>query len=241
MRIVSCVPSISELVAFFDSSQLLGRTKFCTEPLSISGVSTIGGTRNLNSDIIRSLKPDIILAVREENQKDQIEQLMEEFNVIVFEIESVSDALQMIITVGRLMERDDLAKCLIREIQDGFRKLDFNVKIPVLYLIWDSPVMTVGGDTFIHNMLSRAGFRNVFEHRKRYPVVDLETYIEEEPQIILLSSEPYPFQEKHLERFQKRFPHSSVVLADGSFFSWYGNRMTQFPDYVLNIRHLNGF
>lgn len=235
------MPSISELVAFFDASQLVGRTKFCTDPGLISKVTIIGGTRNLNPVAIRSLHPDIILAVKEENQKEQIEELMEEFRVIVFEVKTVLDALQMISAIGKIMNREELASGLVRDIQTGFAKLDFKRKIPVLYLIWDNPAMTIGGDTFIHHMLSIAGFQNVFEGQNRYPLVDLEKDLPEEPKIIILSSEPYPFQEKHLSRFRKYFPKSNILLADGAMFSWYGNRMALFPDFVLNFRRLNGF
>jgi ABC-type Fe3+-hydroxamate transport system substrate-binding protein len=241
MRIVSCVPSISELVASFDASQLVGRTRFCTEPAQIGGVAVIGGTKNLNVDTIRSLKPDVILSVKEENSKDQIEKLLEDFRVIVFEIGTMEDAIQMIIDVGGLMQKENLAQDLCRVIRDRFKNLVFQVKIPVLYLIWENPVMTVGGDTFIHHMLLKGGFQNVFEDHKRYPVVDLKKDFAIEPEIILLSSEPYPFKQKHLVRFRERFPHSAVVLADGSLFSWYGSRMAQFPDYVLKFRKLCGF
>jgi ABC-type Fe3+-hydroxamate transport system substrate-binding protein len=241
MRIVSCVPSISELVASFDASQLVGRTRFCTEPAQIGGVAVIGGTKNLNVDTIRSLKPDVILAVKEENSKDQIEKLMEDFRVIVFEIGTMEDAIQMIIDVGGLMQKENLAQDLCRVIRDRFENLVFQVKIPVLYLIWENPVMTIGGDTFIHHMLSMAGFQNVFEDQNRYPVVDLERDLPGEPEIIILSSEPYPFRQKHLDRFRERFPHATVVLADGSLFSWYGSRMAHFPDYVLKFREQCGF
>lgn len=241
MRIVSCVPSISELVASFDATQLVGRTRFCTEPHYIKSVAAVGGTKNLDLDTIRSLNPDVVLAVKEENLKDQIEKLMEEFQVIVFEIETFDDAIRMILRVGGLLQKENMANDLIWLIRDRFKNLVFNKKIPVLYLIWENPVMTVGGDTFIHHMLSKAGFQNVYENHKRYPVVDLEKELPGEPRIIILSSEPYPFKEKHLAWFQERFPHSNVVLADGSFFSWYGSRMAQFPDYVLKFREQSGF
>jgi ABC-type Fe3+-hydroxamate transport system substrate-binding protein len=241
MRIVSCVPSISELVVSFDAGQLVGRTRFCTEPAQIRRVPVVGGTKNLNLDTIRSLKPDVILAVKEENSKDQIEKLMQEFRVIVFEIGTMEDAIQMIIDVGGIMEKENLAKDLCRLIRDRFENLFFQVKIPVLYLIWENPVMTIGGDTFIHDLLSKAGLQNVFDGQNRYPVVDLEKDLPGEPEIIILSSEPYPFRQKHQARFRKRFPHATVVLADGSLFSWYGSRMAQFPDYVLKFREQCGF
>lgn len=239
MRIVSSVPSITELVASFNAGQLVGRTRFCTEPQSIAPVTVVGGTKNLNLATIRKLHPDVIFAVREENSKDQIEQLMNEFNVVLFDIETVGDALKMIEIVGSVMKKEDLATDLIYRIRVSFRSLDFNDQIPVLYLIWDNPVMSVGGDTFIHDMLSQAGFRNVLGHQCRYPVVDLDKDLSVEPQIIILSSEPYPFQEKHLARFRQRFPLSTVVLADGAMFSWYGNRMELFPDFITQFRHRN--
>jgi ABC-type Fe3+-hydroxamate transport system substrate-binding protein len=240
MRIVSCVPSITELVSYFDANQLVGRTRFCTEPDFINGVTIVGGTKNLNLNTIRSLEPDIILAVKEENSRIQIEKLMLEFRVMVFDIETIQDAFQMIGQVGNLTQRASLAFDLCKEIKDGFRNLDFGFKIPVLYLIWENPFLTVGGDTFIHNMLLLAGLRNVFHLEKRYPLVDIDKELPEEPKIVILSSEPYSFKEIHIELFQKKFPNSIITLADGSMFSWYGNRMTKFPEYILNFRQFNG-
>jgi ABC-type Fe3+-hydroxamate transport system substrate-binding protein len=96
--------------------------------------------------------------------------------------------------------------------------------------------MTVGNDTFIHDMMTRAGLINVFQERKRYPVVEIEAIMSLQPSLILLSSEPYPFKEKHLHLFQEILPQSQVMLVDGELFSWYGSHLINTPEYLKQWR-----
>jgi ABC-type Fe3+-hydroxamate transport system substrate-binding protein len=107
--------------------------------------------------------------------------------------------------------------------------------LPAVYLIWKDPYMTVGGDTFIHHMMQHCGLKNVFEKERRYPVINLEDLIEKSPQIILLSSEPYPFKEKHINELVRQFPNTKIILVNGEMFSWYGSRLLESASYFCNL------
>ena len=99
--------------------------------------------------------------------------------------------------------------------------------------------MVAGSDTFIDDMLQRAGFENVFKDLGRYPEISLAQLAEAQPSILLLSSEPYPFSEKHKKELQEICPGTRVMLVDGEMFSWYGSRLLQAPGYFEGLK-LNG-
>ena len=91
--------------------------------------------------------------------------------------------------------------------------------------------MAAGNDTFIHHMLGVAGFENVFADKDRYPEIMIEELKARAPQFILLSSEPFPFNQKHAEELQQQLPSSKILLVDGEMFSWYGSRLLKAPKY----------
>ena len=107
--------------------------------------------------------------------------------------------------------------------------------LPAAYLIWKDPYMTVGGDTFIHDMMQHCGLENIFEKEKRYPVIKLEDLNEKSPQIILLSTEPYPFKEKHINELARQFPSTKIILVNGEMFSWYGSMLLKSATYFRNL------
>ncbi|RYZ47544.1 MAG: hypothetical protein EOO14_23355 [Chitinophagaceae bacterium] len=103
------------------------------------------------------------------------------------------------------------------------------------YLIWKEPYMTVGGDTFIHHLLEKAGFQNCFAGRSRYPAVTIDELQQSGCEVVLLSSEPYPFREKQAAELQAQLPASRVLLVDGEMFSWYGSRLIKSPAYFRSL------
>jgi ABC-type Fe3+-hydroxamate transport system substrate-binding protein len=240
-RIISVVPSQTELL--FDlglNEEIVGITKFCVHPEElVKSKIKIGGTKNLNLEKIRSLKPDLILANKEENKRSEIEELMKDFPVWISDVKTLEDALNMIESVGEITGKQSEAKSISATISDGFNnllRLTSNVKrISAVYLIWNKPMMTVGNDTFISHMMERCGFKNVFGDRKRYPEITEGELSEASPQIILLSSEPFPFRQKHIEYFQNICPKAEILLADGQMFSWYGSRLQHAPAYFAEL------
>ena len=242
-RIVSLVPSTTELLVDLGLEEhIVGVTKFCVHPKHLRKNTTIiGGTKNLRLEVIRQLEPDLILANKEENVREQVEALAAEFKVYTSDISNFDEALSMIKTVGELTDRLPEAEALITQINQA--KSRFEAVKPnnskhyrTLYLIWQKPWMSVGGDTYISNMMQIAGFENVCRDRQRYPELSDAVIQSLAPEVILLSSEPFPFTEKHISGLQKLLPEAAILLADGEMFSWYGSRLLQAFDYFTSLR-----
>lgn len=242
-RIVSVVPSQTELLAYLQlDNQVVGITKFCVHPEKwFQEKPRIGGTKTLNLEKIAALEPDLIIGNKEENQQEQVEMLANHYPVWMSDIVSFPDALAMIRAVGQLTDRQELADTLAMDIEQRFAALTGSIsKHPVsaAYLIWRKPYMAVGNATFIHEMLGFAGFQNVFGHKSRYPETTLIELAETQPKVILLSSEPYPFAEKHCAELQRACPNSQIILVDGEMFSWYGSRLKMAPAYFQRLQKM---
>lgn len=237
-RIISLVPSQTELLFYLQlEQQLVGITKFCVHPQDKVGSQTkVGGTKQLDIPLIRSLKPDLIIANKEENERSQIEQLMAEFPVYITDIDDLESALRMINGIGALTDREQQAAILTSKITQAFDefKVELRPQLKVLYLIWRKPWMAAGKGTFIDDMLSRCGWLNALTEA-RYPQLTEDVMHNAEPDVVLLSSEPYPFKEKHIQEIKQIVPHTQVELVDGEMFSWYGSRLLQAPEYFIEL------
>jgi ABC-type Fe3+-hydroxamate transport system substrate-binding protein len=237
-RIISLVPSQTELLFSFGlEKEVIGITKFCVHPAKWFKTKTrVGGTKNINIDLIKKLRPDLIIANKEENAKEQIEELAKEFTVWVTDVTSLEDAFVMIKDLGELTHKPTEAITLISKIKTNFSQLQtINYKPQTTYLIWKDPYMTIGGDTFINDMMKHSGFHNLFENQARYPEISLEELKNADCQLILLSSEPYPFKQNHVDHLQKLLPGKKIFLVDGEMFSWYGSRLLQSPQYFKHL------
>lgn len=240
-RIVSLVPSQTELLAYLGlDDEVVGITKFCIHPDRwFRNKIKVGGTKHLKMEEIRRLEPTLILANKEENTKDQIEELATQFPVWISDVQNLEDALEMIRAVGALTGKDKIAEELAEEIDTRFAKLhrEKEPEAPerAAYFIWRNPYMVAGKKTFINDMMERAGFENAFGDRERYPEILLEELAVENPPVILLSSEPYLFRKKHLAEFRDACPRSIILLIDGDMFSWYGSRLLKAPAYFREI------
>lgn len=239
-RIISLVPSQTELL--FDlglKDELVGITKFCIHPPEWFRTKTrVGGTKKLNINTIRGLRPDLIIANKEENTRHEIEQLQQEFPVWVSDILNLQDALTMIRSVGQLCHKSEAAQSIAASIEEAFGALKSLQRKPrVLYLIWQKPFMSVNSQTFIHDMLQRCGFENVCAaHPGRYPELADSEIFALSPDWIFLSSEPFPFGEKHVTEFKSQFPSAKTALVDGEYFSWYGSRLIQAAAYFSQMQ-----
>jgi ABC-type Fe3+-hydroxamate transport system substrate-binding protein len=236
MKVVSLVPSITE--ALFDlgltENEVIGRTKFCIHPSEkVKNIAVIGGTKNINIEKIKALQPDLILANKEENVKEQVEALMEDFKVIVTNVENIEDNYYLLKTLGRLFNKEEKAQCFNLKIYDILNEAKVSSKVKVAYLIWKNPYMTIGSDTFIHKILGEIGFENIFKDRNRYPVIETEDL--KEAEIIMLSSEPFPFKEKHMEELKVFYPDKKIMIVDGEAFSWYGTHIAKCESYFKEL------
>jgi ABC-type Fe3+-hydroxamate transport system substrate-binding protein len=245
VRIISLVPSITELLVDLGlEQQIVGVTKFCVEPAHLrKQVKVVGGTKNIKPEVIWALQPDLIIANKEENIKEQVELAGRDCTVLLTEVRTYRDALEMINRVGEQTNTIVQAQALVAKIELERQLLDqqtaqLKLRPRVLYLIWREPYMTVGGDTFIHDMLEMAGFYNLFAESTRYPAVSADEIAALKPDLILLSSEPYPFKAKHIQELQLVCPLARVILADGQAFSWYGSRMLTALGYLRGLQKL---
>jgi ABC-type Fe3+-hydroxamate transport system substrate-binding protein len=240
-RIISVVPSLTELLYSLGlDREVIGITKFCVHPEEwFRSKTRVGGTKHLKTDLIKQLDPDLIIANKEENVKEQIEELAKDFDVILTEIDTLEDAYNSINSIGKIVNRKTNAEELVLQIKEAFASINLPSKqTPAAYLIWRDPYMTIGGDTFINDMMKRAGFKNVFEQKIRYPEITLEEIKASGCKLILLSSEPYPFKEKHIEEIKVVIPEANIILVDGEIFSWYGSRLLEAPKYFSSITGL---
>ena len=236
MKIISLVPSITETLFDFGltDTEIIGRTKFCIHPKGlVKNVETIGGTKNLNLEKIKKLNPDLIIANKEENEKLQVEELMKDFKVWVTAIETLEDNSRFLAELGRILNKENTAKNFNQKISDIIKGIKIQESKKVCYLIWKNPYMTIGSDTFIHEILDKLGFENVFKNEKRYPEISVEEM--KNADFIFLSSEPFPFQQKHIDELQKELLNSKIVLVDGDAFSWYGTHLAKCGGYFFEL------
>jgi ABC-type Fe3+-hydroxamate transport system substrate-binding protein len=219
-------------------NEVCGITKFCIHPtLWFQTKTRIGGTKNVHIEKVLALKPDLVIANKEENLQEQVDELARTFPVWTSDINTLEDALDMIEKIGVITGKPEKANTLVQSINRSFESLPQNAKAyRTAYLIWKDPYMTIGGDTFINDLLQRAGFENIFAPETRYPQITIEQLQAADCQLLLLSSEPYPFKQKHIEVLKSQLPKTKIVLADGEMFSWYGSRLIHSVPYFNRLR-----
>ncbi len=237
-RIISLVPSQTELLVDLGlEKNLLGITKFCVHPEYLRKTKTIvGGTKEVKLERIKALKPDIILCNKEENTKEMVEELEEIAPVHVSDIVKLEDAFELMFQYGEIFLKEALVETMVTSVRKKIIVLQEQLKDKpvrkVAYFIWKKPLMVAGKDTFIDELLKLNKFENVFKE-SRYPETTFEEIKEKNPDLLLLSSEPYPFKEKHTEYFSEL--NVEIKLVDGEYFSWYGSRLMKAIDYFKKL------
>ncbi len=239
MRIVSLVPSITEwLFEIGLTDEVVGVTKFCVHPKeAVKDVSRIGGTKTPNHTAIAALKPDLIIANKEENTREDVEQLSARYTVHLTDVVSIESAFSMMLDLGGLTGRMVEAKRAVQEITAEWDILRGAMnKQRVAYAIWKDPLMLAGSETYIHHVLEWFGWENVVQ-APRYPELSIDELTALKPHQFFLSSEPYPFQAKHVSGYADALGSTCKVrCVDGECFSWYGSRMRYMPNYVRRLQ-----
>jgi iron complex transport system substrate-binding protein len=239
-RIVSLVPSQTELLVDLGLKNVIfGVTKFCVHPTDLKQQKEIvGGTKQVHTDRIAALEPDIILCNKEENTEEMVLELEKIAPVHVSDIKTIDDSLELIREYGEIFAVREKASEIVREI-DKLRKdlqefLEDKPYRKVAYLIWKKPYMAVGKDTFIDHLLSLNHFKNIFaEEDSRYPEISTEALSDAE--LVFLSTEPFPFKENDKEELENEVRKSGIHIVDGEFFSWYGSRLLAAFDYFKKL------
>ncbi len=241
-RIVSLVPSQTELLYDLGlGDRVVGITKFCIHPQEwFRTKSRVGGTKYVDFEKVKSLNPDLIIGNKEENEKSNIEALKSIAPIWMSDIYTLDDSLKMMNQLGEILDVKDKSTEIVNSIQLNFSELkDKTINVTenrptVLYLIWREPYLAAGKMTFIDDLLARCGFVN-FIDENRYPEIKIE--VSKSPDYVFLSSEPYPFKEKHLIELQEIYPTSIMKLVDGEMFSWYGSRLIKSAHYFSELMH----
>jgi ABC-type Fe3+-hydroxamate transport system substrate-binding protein len=233
-RIVSLVPSLTEsLFAFGVGEKIVGRTRYCLwPPRAVGKIPTVGGTKKVDVRRVLELEPDLIVAVKEENTRENIEEL-EEAGVPVF-VGAPEDVEGAIGLLRELVERVEAPRTeavlgpierVYGRLKNGAAREARRVFVP----IWKKPFMSVGSDTYVHDVLETCGGANVCGDATRYPVVTLEEVEAAQPEVVLLPDEPYPFSAEDLEEFYALDIPAAysdrIHLVDGKLLTWYGPRM----------------
>jgi len=238
-RIVSLCPSLTEtLFALGLGGRIVGRTGYCVHPAdAVAKVPVVGGTKLLSVDAIAALAPDLIIAAKEENDRAQIESVMERHTVFVIDVNDFDEALRAVRDLGEVTGAREAAAALVKRINLAFEDLlPLHPPMSAAYLIWGEPYMAAGRDTFIDAMLARCGLRSVCAAMKeRYPELSAEQITALAPQVLLLSTEPFPFTAAHVKEWRRRIPESEILLVDGEMFAWYGARMIEAGPYLAAL------
>jgi len=237
-KIISLVPSQTELLHYLGlQNEIIGITKFCVHPAEwFKNKIKIGGTKNVNIQKMKQLKPDLIIGNKEENVKEQVIALANEFAVWVTDVNNLEEAFVMMKDIGELTNKVNQACTLIANIRNEFLKIRVRTyPAKACYMIWRNPYMTIGGDTFINDIMKHCRLQNIFEDKRRYPTITLQQIKDRNCELVILSSEPYPFKENHIKEIQSHLAGVKIVLADGEMFSWYGSRLLFAPGYFNNL------
>jgi len=240
-RIISLVPSQTELLVDLGlEASIVGVTKFCVHPkhLRISK-AVVGGTKQINLEKIKALRPDIILCNKEENTKEIIESLEAIAPIHVSDIYNLEDCFELITMYGEIFNIKRTTSTLVANIQlerEAFQLQYQDIdKLKVAYFIWKKPWMVAASDNFIDAMITEAGFINSYSNEKRYPEIDINDPKLKEADLIFLSSEPFPFKEAHVVELQSKFPEKTIKIVDGELFSWYGSRLLKSYSYFQTL------
>lgn len=240
-RIVSLVPSQTELL--FDlglDEEIVGLTKFCVHPIEkFATRAKVGGTKKIDIKAIIDLQPDLVIGNCEENLKTEIEELDKHFPVYISNVVDVATAMNSITNIGNLVNRAPEAAYLNHLILTGFSDLSVlaqqkGIAKRVAYIIWRQPYMAAGNGTFINDILQHIGLVNVVRE-ERYPEIDGQELDHLQPDVIMLSSEPFPFAQKHMAEVQHYVPNAQIMLVDGEMFSWFGSRMVKAVGYLYQL------
>ena len=264
LRIVSLVPSVTELIADLGlAPYLVGRTGFCIHPAYLmESVAKVGGTKAVNIDKIRALAPTHVVVNVDENEKPTIDLLRQWVPHIVVThpcapVDNLALVDQLLAAFSPVLAPEPQvlqavcahADSLKQQLNQRLGKLqaEHAQRQPeqVLYLIWRDPWMTVAQDTYISRMLELINWQSLpavdggdgvqTPGATRYPVLRGDEPWLAQVQRVLLSSEPYSFKDEHLNEVQNWLPHAAVQLVDGEMLSWYGSRAVPGLDYLAAL------
>lgn len=220
---VSLVPSLTELIWTIDPGALVGRTRYCNEPAGVLLAPAAGGTKDPDLGMIAEIAPDLVIANREENRREDVEALrLAGIEVLVTDPASVEQAMQMVVDIAARLGNEEAGWDICGKTAEILREPVRGEPIEVFVAVWPEPLIGLGGQTFGNDVLKHCGLRNILEGRERYPGVERGELAALGPRLILLPDEPYRFGEQHVAEFADIAP---ARVIDGKLLWWYGPRM----------------
>ena len=238
------MPSTTESVCALGAARrLIARTRYCSEPAdATAGIAAVGGTKNPDLDAILALKPDLVLGNAEENRAEDLEHLAARVPTLVQTPRTVAEAAVELRVLASRLGAPGAADPWLDRVDASLREAAAAARgrppLRVYYAIWRKPWMTVNADTFAHALLGQAGGVNVFAaNPTRYPEITTEELAAADPDLVLLCTEPFPFQEKHVEELVAAtgLPEDRFRIADGEYLSWHGSRTPDGIDYAERL------
>lgn len=236
-KIVSLAPALTDTMYGLElEEEIVGRTRFCIHPHDkVNKALNIGGTKEIKLDRIHQLKPDLIIAEKEENTKEIVEELEQHYPIYVFEVQTVADAFQMMSDLGKVTDRVKQAQQLSQDIEVLFKDLPRAQGKRIAYVIWKRPYMVVGKHTYIQSLLETMSFINPFtQFEGRYPEVTVHDLKAADLDYLFLATEPYPFRKKDIEPMARLLPDVQPIIVDGEMF-WYGVKMLEAVPYFKRV------
>ena len=245
LRVVSLCPSLTELVFRLGAeSCLVGITRYCIHPAKgVADIEKVGGTKDPDLERIRELAPDLILLNREENRREDAEALAQAgLACHSSDPHTVPETVATLRDLGKILEcagpAEELALSIEQTEVEARRIAAARDSVSFAYLIWRKPWMTANHDTYIHDLLTRTGGKNVFaSFAERYPSITEKDLAEAAPNLVLLSSEPFPFTEAHADELARStgLDRDRFRLVDGELLSWHGSRTLEGIGYAAKI------
>lgn len=245
MRIVSLCPSLTELV--FDlgrGADLVGVTRWCVHPApGVAEIEKVGGTKDPDVARILALRPDLVLLNEEENRIEDSQALAAAgVRCHASMPRSPEETAAMVRSIAAALDRRDAGGKIAAEIEARSARVQRQAAgappVRFAYLVWRGPWMSVNADTFAHSLLAQAGGINLFADREeRYPEIEARDLAAGRPDLVLLSTEPFPFRRRHLEELVREtgLPRASFRIADGEYLSWHGSRTPDGIDYAASL------
>lgn len=241
---MSLCPSVTETVHWLGAwDRLVGRTRYCVHPKGlVQAVPHVAGTKRPDLPALLALKPDLVVAVKEENRREDLEHIAgAKIPVLLLDPNDVAEAADAARELGDALDCPIEGELLRRRIRDAAKTAgaasEGTRRPRVAYLIWWDEPMAVGAGTFIHAMLEAGGMDNVLGDRDRYPALTVEELAGLDLDAVLLSSEPYPFKPRHRDELAAAtgLPVERFVLVDGELLSWHGARTPRGLRYSANL------
>jgi ABC-type Fe3+-hydroxamate transport system substrate-binding protein len=236
-RVVSLVPSLTEALFWLGlGDHLVGVSDWCVHPAdAVAKLPRLGGTKTPAIARILALAPDLVIANQEENRRRDVEKLEAAgVSVWVTYPRSVRDGVALLRELAELGAASGAQTAQVDPIEAAVAAAEAARparRTRVFCPIWKTPWMSVGGDTYAHDLLVLCGAENVFAERgdRRYPLVKLDEIVAAAPEVILLPDEPYAFGAREAaELAALDVPASAnrrIHLIDGTLVSWYGPRI----------------